>query len=224
VPFTGFSAKGLDFLSDLANEQNREWFEANKAIYERELKQPMVALIAALGFAFAVHELDLSSDPKRAIFRIHRDVRFSKDKRPYKTHIGASLTRSGEKLAPGLVYIHIDPTGSFAAAGCWRPEPAQLHKIRLRMRERSEELLTIVSDLKKKGLTLDEGDALKKTPRGFEDVEDDDILDLLKLKSLIVRRELSRETVLDGDRLVEDLVRFTQAVYPLLKFIWRGVL
>ena len=224
VPFTGFSTKGFDFLRGLAEAQNREWFEAHKAIYESELRQPMSALVSALGFAFAVHELDLSCDPKRAIFRIHRDVRFSKDKRPYKTHIGASLTRSGEKLAPGLLYIHIDPTGSFTAAGCYRPEPPQLYKLRDRMRERPDEILGIVKALQAAGLVFDDDEALKKPPRGFEDVDDEDLIALLRLKSLILRRDLSVETVMDGDRLIAELIKFATTVYPLLRFIWKAML
>jgi len=224
APFTGFSPEGLAFLSGLAEAQNRDWFEAHKAIYERELRQPMAALVNALGFAFAVHELDLACDPKRAIFRIHRDVRFSKDKRPYKTHIGASLTRSGEKLAPGLVYIHIDPTGSFVAGGAFRPEPPLLHKLRLRIRDRQEEILAITADLAAKGLTLSDDEALKSRPRGFEDVDDADAIALLKLKSLITRRDLPQDLVMDGDRLIAAIVTFTQQVYPLLRFVWRGVI
>ncbi len=223
-PFTGFSQKGLAFLSGLAEAQTKEWFDANKAIYESELKQPMSALIEAVGFAFSVHELDLACDPKRAIFRIHRDVRFSRDKRPYKTHIGASLTRSGEKLAPGLIYIHIDPTGSFIAAGCYRPEPPILNKMRLRIRDRQDEFLEIVHGLTKLDLAFEDDEPLKKTPRGFEDVKDPEVLELLKLKSFIVRRPLTEVIVMDGNELVAEIVKLTQQVYPFLRFIWKAVI
>ncbi len=223
VPFTGFSTKGFGFLSGLAENQSKDWFEAHRADYEAELRQPMAALLEAIGFAFAVHEIDLACDPKRAIFRIHRDVRFSKDKRPYKTHIGASLTRSGEKLAPGLVYIHIDPTGSFLAAGCYRPEPPILHKLRVRMRDRPEEILEIVARLAEKGLSFEDEETLTRMPRGFEDVADEDIVSLLKLKSLITRRPVPQDIATDGDKLIADIVAFALAVHPLLRCIWKGV-
>jgi uncharacterized protein (TIGR02453 family) len=223
APFTGFSPKAFSFLSGLAEAQNRDWFEAHKAEYEREVKAPMAALVAALGFAFQVHEIPLACDPKRAIFRIHRDIRFSKDKRPYKTHIGASLTRSGEKLAPGLIYIHVDPTGCFVAGGCYLPEPPVLHKLRIRMRDRQEEMLEIVAALASAGLVLGDEDALKRPPRGFEDVEDEDILKLLRLKSLITQRPLDTAIVMDGDKMIAEIVAFTQVVYPLISFVWKGV-
>ncbi len=98
--FSGFSKSGLVFLTELAATQNREWFEANRATYERELRLPMQALVAALAFPFQVHDIELACDPKRALFRIYRDIRFSKNKDPYKTHVGASMTKSGERLAP----------------------------------------------------------------------------------------------------------------------------
>ena len=115
--FRGFSAKAFAFLKDLADNQDREWFEAHKPIYEREVKEPLARLVVSLGQARAAKNIDRCCDPKRAIFRIHRDVRFSKDKKPYKTNAGATLTRDGEKRSPGVLYIHVDPEGSFAASG-----------------------------------------------------------------------------------------------------------
>jgi uncharacterized protein (DUF2461 family) len=111
VPFPGFAAADLAFLTGLAAHNDREWFTANRAIYDERLKPTLAALIDALNGAFAARDLPLAGDPKKSVFRIHRDVRFSKDKRPYKTHVSATLTRDGQKLSPGLVYVHIEPEG-----------------------------------------------------------------------------------------------------------------
>jgi uncharacterized protein (DUF2461 family) len=109
--FPGFAAPDLAFLTGLAAHNDRDWFTANRAVYDERLKPALAALIEALNAAFEARDLPLAGDPKKSLFRIHRDVRFSKDKRPYKTHVSATLTRDGQKLSPGLVYVHIEPDG-----------------------------------------------------------------------------------------------------------------
>ena len=109
--FPGFAAADLAFLTGLAAHNDREWFTAHRTVYDERLKPTLSALIDALNGAFAARDLPLAGDPKKSVFRIHRDVRFSKDKRPYKTHVSATLTRDGQKLSPGLVYVHIEPEG-----------------------------------------------------------------------------------------------------------------
>jgi uncharacterized protein (TIGR02453 family) len=223
-PFHGFSAKGMDFLKQLDAEQNRAWFEANKAVYEAELRAPLASLVTALGLALSVEGLDLTCDPKRALFRIHRDVRFSKDKRPYKAHVSAALTRDGEKLAPGLLYVHVDPKGSFVAAGFYNPEPPAMQKLRQRIVDKAAEMNEIVAKLARAGLVLDSEDVLKRTPRGFEAVEDEDLIALLRLKMFVVRRPLSRKTTSDGDAMVSAIATFARDVHPLLRFGWRALI
>ncbi|CAN7501952.1 DUF2461 domain-containing protein [Caulobacter sp. LjRoot300] len=119
--FPGFAAADLAFLTGLAAHNDRDWFTANRAVYDQRLKPTLAALIDALNAAFAARDLPLAGDPKKSVFRIHRDVRFSKDKRPYKTHVSATLTRANldgtwQKLSPGLVYVHIEPEGGPAPA------------------------------------------------------------------------------------------------------------
>ena len=224
LAFQGFGPKAFAFLKDLDAHQNRDWFEAHKDIYERELKAPMSALVSSLGLALAAQGIDLACDPKRALFRIHRDVRFSKDKRPYKTHIGASMTRDGERLAPGLLYVHVDPKGSFVASGFFQPEPPVMQKLRQRIAARPQEMRGIVAQLAKSGheLTPDD-DALKRTPRGFESVEDEDVVSLLRMKSLIVKQPLSRKVTGDGDAMIAAICEFAAAVQPLLRFGWAAI-
>lgn len=113
--FAGFSAADLDFLAGLAANNDKTWFTAHRAAYDDGLKPAMGALIGALNEAFAGRGLPFEGQAKKNIFRIHRDVRFSKDKRPYKTHISASLTREGDKMAPGMVYVHVEPEPRAAA-------------------------------------------------------------------------------------------------------------
>ena len=95
----------------MALTNDRDWFAAHRAAYDTGLKPALAALIADTSTACAARDLPLSGDPKRSVFRIHRDTRFSKDKSPYKTHVSATLTRDGQKMSPGMMYIHIEPEG-----------------------------------------------------------------------------------------------------------------
>ncbi|KQY84944.1 DUF2461 domain-containing protein [Brevundimonas sp. Root1423] len=111
MTFPGFAPVDLAFLSSLAAHNDRDWFIANRAVYDETLKPALGALIADASTACAARGLALGGDPNRSQFRIHRDVRFSKNKAPYKTHLSAVLTRDGLKMSPGMAYIHIEPEG-----------------------------------------------------------------------------------------------------------------
>ena len=128
--FKGFGPQALSFFTALKFHQDKAWFDENRGLYQSDVLDPMTALLDDLTAAFAGKRIPLKGDGKRSIFRIHRDVRFAKDKSPYKTHCGAVMTRSGAKNDNGLLYLHISPEGCFAAAGFHMPEPADLAKLR----------------------------------------------------------------------------------------------
>jgi uncharacterized protein (DUF2461 family) len=114
--FSGFAPADLDFLRQLALNNDRDWFTTHRATYDDRLKPTLEALVAASTDAMAARGLPLAGNPKKSLFRIHRDTRFSNDKRPYKTHVSATLTRTGpdglwRKMSPGMVYVHIEPEG-----------------------------------------------------------------------------------------------------------------
>src|SRR3954464_14977659 len=136
--FTGFRPEATEFLAELAMNNERAWFQARKGDYERVLKGPLEALCVALDDAFRARRLPFSADPARSPFRIYRDVRFSKDKSPYKTNVGADFPwvghtsdASGDGLAGGREagiggYFHVQPGEVFVGGGMWHPEPARL--------------------------------------------------------------------------------------------------
>jgi len=131
---TYFSAATFKFLRDLAKNNNRTWFAANKARYEDVLRQPFLQLIADLAAPLAKISPRYVADPRPqggSLFRIHRDTRFANDKTPYKTWAGARFAheRRREIEAPSF-YLHIQPGDCFAGGGIWHPEPATLKKIR----------------------------------------------------------------------------------------------
>lgn len=111
MTYPGLAPADLAFLTGLAAHNDRDWFAAHRAVYDDRLKPALAALIAATSTACAARGVPLSGDPRRSVFRIHRDTRFGKDKTPYKTHISGTLTRDGLKMSPGMIYIHIEPEG-----------------------------------------------------------------------------------------------------------------
>ena len=222
-PFTGFSNATFQFLRDLSDNQTRDWFLAHKADYEKAVREPMVSLVAALDVELSRRGIPLRGDVKRSVFRINRDIRFSKDKSPYKTHVSAALTRDGEKLSPGVLYVHVDPTGSFVAAGFHQPTPEALKAIRLRVASLPREFRRVLEELSSRGLKLSEDDgALKRVPRGFEQVQEPEVVDILRRNSLIVSNPLTQKAVKDT-RLPETLATFAEASTPLLNFGWQAI-
>src|SRR5947209_1204110 len=141
--FSGFRPAAFAFFSELRDNNDPAWFKPRKAVYETEVLAPFRELIAAVGTALQEAGIPLVGDPRHGIFRIYRDVRFSPDKRLYKTHAGAVLTRSGHKRDPGLLYFHVAPADSMVAAGFWHPEPALLTRLRRAIMEDQEEFLAI---------------------------------------------------------------------------------
>ena len=201
--FPGFETQAIQFLADLAANNDRSWFQPRKADYERLLKDPLSSLVAALAERFAERGIPMLADPARSPFRIYRDVRFSKDKSPYKTNIGAGFPWLEGRSAPagGLDgegegrhdvggYFHLSPGEIFVGGGMWHPGTAPLAAFRT----------AIVQDRRRVHTALDDpgflatfgpisGDRLKRVPTGY--AADDPDADLLKLKDVIFGRRLS---------------------------------
>jgi uncharacterized protein (TIGR02453 family) len=220
-PFEGFPPDALAFFRELSANMDKAWFVANKARYENAVRAPLLALVGSLSQGLAAAGLPFRGDPKRSVFRLNRDVRFSHDKSPYKTTAGCVLTRSGDKLSPGVLYFHLDPLGCFAAAGFYAPEPDTLHRMRLGILEDPKGWAKAISALAKTGLELSRGDVLIRPPRGF-DAASPEISDALKLKSWVVRRPIP-EPDLASPALIETLVRLAQDAEPILRFGWRAL-
>ena len=221
--FTGFPVEGLRFLRELAANNDPAWFKPRRDAYESHVRGPMIALAADLLTLAAARNLPLTGDPAKAVFRIHRDVRFSKDKHPYKTHCGASLSRTGAKLAPGLFYIHIEPGGCFAAAGFWHPEPPLLDRLRQRILAEPGQFLEVVHRLDHANMPIDpDKEGAKRLPSGCEAGRGMAIEPFLKHRNFIARRALSHAEI--GTTALPELLldRFA-AARPLLDFGWAVV-
>ncbi len=220
-PFTGFGPDAAAFFRELETNNDRDWFAANKARYEREVKAPLGALVEAVSFALATRDIPLTGTPKTALFRIHRDTRFSHDKRPYKTNAGAVLTRDGDKRSPGLLYTHVDATGGFMAAGFYGPDPEQLTALRTGVVERGSAWRGVVAALAEHGLEPS-GDTAARLPRGFDAATVGDLDRWVKLKGYTVSRTLTPAQLATGT-LVGTIADFAETAMPLLSFGWRSL-
>lgn len=160
-----FSPAGLKFLKDLAHHNDRSWFEAHKHRYESEVKAPMLDLIAGLNDALASFAPEFVRDPKKCMMRIYRDIRFSKNKQPYKTHAAAWWARRGlEKTSGGGFYLEIGPEAVRVAAGVYIPEKEQLLAIRRMLLENHEAVRTA---MKVKGMQPIDAMKMARGPKGF---------------------------------------------------------
>jgi uncharacterized protein (TIGR02453 family) len=221
--FTGFPPEGLRFLRELADNNHPAWFKPRRGDYDALVRGPMVALVADVLTIAAERRLPLRGEPDKAVFRIHRDVRFSRDKRPYKTHCGASLSRTGAKLAPGLLYIHIEPGGCFVAAGFWHPEPPLLHRLHQRMLSSPDRFVEVLHTLDRGGMPVEpDGEATKRLPRGCESGQGTAVEPFLKHRNLIARCPLDDAEIGSAALPALLLDRFA-AARPLLDFGWEVV-
>lgn len=198
--FAGFQPEAIDFLAELSQNNDRAWFQPRKPEYERLLKQPLEALCVALDDVFRARGIPLAADPLRSPFRIYRDVRFSKDKSPYKTNVGASFPyverpASGDADAigdrrRGGGYFHLSPGEIFVGGGMWRPEPGPLAAWRQAVITDSERVHAAIDDpafVTRFG-TVD-GERVKRMPAGFPADHPD--ADLLTLKDITFGRRLA---------------------------------
>jgi len=193
--FTGFRPEAIQFLADLADNNERSWFQPRKGDYERLLKTPLEELCVALDQRFRDRGLPLSADPARSPFRIYRDVRFSKDKSPYKTHISASFP-SLEGQAAGGAYFHMSPGEIYAGGGMWHPDRERLAAWRALV-DRGVGLEALDDPAFVATFGSVGGEMLSRVPPGF--AKDHPRAELLKLKDVTFGRRLSDDDATSAD-------------------------
>ncbi|MCC6370083.1 MAG: DUF2461 domain-containing protein [Bacteroidia bacterium] len=209
----------IDFLKKLKNNNNREWFEKNKENYLKA-KEEFECLVDKLigGLAKADKKITPELKAKDCTFRIYKDVRFSKDKSPYKTNMGASINPGGKKSMAAGYYIHLEPGAAFLAGGVYMPEPDKLAAIRQEIDYNPKPLLKILNSASFKTYFngLDEEDKLKTAPKGFE--KDHPYLELLKNKHFVVSYKLSDKDLLGKD-LEKKILGGFKAMQPLMEYL-----
>lgn len=218
--FTGFRPAAFTFFRGLARHNDPLWFKPRKSVYDSEILAPFRALLVALSRALEAAGVPLVGDPDGGIFRLYRDVRFSADKRLYKTHAGAVLTRSGGKGDPGLLYIHVEPGASMIGAGFWHPEPALLTRLRRAIVDDPEGFLAMAERLQALGHPLCcENERLSRPPRGFEAAKGSPVADYVCWKNFLAEAALS-DAEMRSPALVGRIVDFALTARPLLDWGW----
>jgi uncharacterized protein (TIGR02453 family) len=209
----------LKFLKDLNKNNDRTWFEKHKPRY-LEAKQSFEDFISELLRELTKVDAKLAGlDPKKLPFRIYRDVRFSKDKRPYKINMGAGFSPNGKLVQEPGYYIHIEPGNkSFLAGGIYMPDAANLAKVRQEIDYNATRLNKILKEkgFKKHFGAFDEFDKLKTMPKGYP--KDHPHIELLKLKSYIVTHAYTDKEVMDK-KFVKTIVGQARTLRPLIDFL-----
>ena len=217
--FAGFPPETLKFLKALGFHQTREWFEENRSIYISAFKEPLEAYVEAASIACEAKKVPIFGNPRKATFRLNRDVRFSKNKQPYKTNGGAVLTRTGEKGSPGIVYTHISPEGGFFAAGFYHPEPEQLAAFRQAIAKKPQKFLIMEKKLAAVKLEIVDREALKRNPRDYQDI-DPRVEHAIRMKNFLTRRPYPDALLQNGPKLAAVAADFAKEAMPLLKWGW----
>ena len=216
-PFPGFPPEALQFFRGLARNNNREWFLPRKPLFEEKVKEPMRQLVDALNLALHDFAPEYETDPDKAIFRIYRDVRFSKDKKPYKEQIAATFRRSGTPHHQDGYYFAISHKGVAVGGGVYMPEPELLLAIRQRIADRHEEFRRILgAPPVRKLLGNLEGAQLSRVPRGF--AADHPVGDLLRFKYYILYKELP-PSLATSTQLYKAIVDRFRIMVPFLQFL-----
>lgn len=226
--FTGFRPGALTFLRSLARNNRRDWFEAHKERYENEVKNPLRILVEEIDARLGEFAPEMIGNPKRSIFRIYRDVRFSKDKSPYKTNAAAWFYHRDAGHAVGTQAVHggagfyfqIAPKECIVAGGIWMPPAAALKTLREAIAADPEALRGILKRpaFKRAFGAMSEEALLKRTPRGFD--AEHPAAELLRYKSFTVHRELTEREVL-SPRLPDTVARHFATMLPFIRWFNR---
>ncbi|HEY4119104.1 MAG TPA: DUF2461 domain-containing protein [Byssovorax sp.] len=219
--FEGFADAGGSFFKKLAKNQDKAWFTAHKAEYEEGWQAPLQALLAEIAQKIDAAYPDCELGEPR-VMRIYRDVRFSKDKSPYKTHVGGSVPLKGAGgmgEVPSAFYFHVGADDLFAGAGLYMMDPARLARLRTAILDDAKggEIAKIVRGLEKKGMRVTAAETLKKPPKGVP--VDHPRLDLLLKKGLVAGVEDIPREALTSRALVDVCVKAAKSMAPMVRWL-----
>lgn len=207
----------LTFLSELKENNNKEWFDLNRNRYEASRKKVLL-LTERVIHEIAKFDSEIGlQDPKNCVFRIFRDVRFATDKTPYKTNMGSYISPGGRKSINAGYYIHIEPDGSFVGGGSYCPPADALKALRTEIFDHPEEFKQLISKNSfQKIYTEMYDDKLKTAPKGFP--KDFPEIDLLKYKSYAFTSKLD-DSVVTSDSYISHIVESMKELYPVNRFL-----
>lgn len=209
--------KILQFLTELAENNNKEWFHANRSVYEENRDKMLFITEVLINEIRKFDDSITALDPKDCMFRIFRDIRFSKDKRPYKTNFGSFIAKGGRKsMNPGY-YFHIEPGNSFVGGGVYMPPAEPLKAVRNYLAGHGNEFLEIINEKSFRKYFPEMYDhKLKTAPKGFP--KDHVYINLLRYKSFVFSKKLSDEDI-TGDKFLETTINSFKQLYRVNTFL-----
>jgi len=208
----------FDFLRELRENNDREWFKANKGRYEK-LHKAHIGIVQELINRIGAFDPEIAGlDAKSCIYRLYRDIRFSNDKTPFKTHFGAYMTGYGGRTSPyGGYYLHLEPDGSFLSGGVWCPDPKMLKKLRQDIYNNIEEFVGILENERfKQTFGSLEGDMLQRTPDGFP--KDSPYDAILRHKYFVVSCNKPESFFMEDDWMEQAAADF-KVLFPFNQFL-----
>lgn len=217
-------ASTIKFLTDLKKNNTKEWFDKNKKVYETA-KQNFIELTTDVLAGIAKTDETLAHlEAKKCIFRINRDVRFSKDKSPYKTNFGMSISKGGKTSLVAGYYFHLEPGQCFVGGGIYMPMPEEVKKIRQEIDYNWAEFKKIINN-KKFVTTYEDLDfskefTLVRPPKGYE--ENNEAIKYIKLKSWVATTKINDDDLVSKD-LAQKIVKSFEHLFPLIEFINKAV-
>ncbi len=216
------SANTVKFLKSLKKNNSKEWFDANRKVYDAAKQEYLEFVSDVLEKMKSIDPTLIELQPKQCVFRINRDVRFSANKDPYKTNFGASFSKGGKKINCAGYYFHLEPGECFVGGGYWMPEAADLAKIRQEIDYSFDEFKSIISSkpFKKIYPELNQESKLVRPPKGYD--MDNHALEYLKLKNYVVLAPISDEDLLDKG-LVKKIINHFETLKPLVDFLNRAI-
>ena len=218
-PFPGFSDEGLTFLKNLKRNNRREWLtDKRKEVLKEELIYPMETLLADLGRRSQEEGLQWRPDPKKSQFRIYRDTRFSKNRKPFKTNIGAVLPFADEPKKGTGCYVHIEPGGAFFGAGGYFLEGEALKNLRRSIDQDSPYVRELLDRVESSFAPV-EGEELKRAPLGYD--PDHPAIDLLRRKQFWTIRELP-DDLLSRPELADRLFSMSKDLHEFCAWLYEG--
>jgi len=220
-PFEGFPREGMAFLKKLKKNNNRPWFQKHREVYEESVRFPMQCLVASLAERMADAAPEMEFNPRKSIFRIYRDVRFSKNKAPYKTNIAASFRMKGEGTSPvenpGL-YLGIGPGEIYIGGGLYMPTADQLKAIRKSIAGQPDEFLAVAGGRSfKRDFGGIQGETLSKAPLGYP--RDHPMIEYLKHKQFYIGKDFDDESICLKPRFLDQAVRVLTGTMPFLRWL-----
>ena len=217
MPNLGFSKMSFDLLEALEVNNNKEWMEENRKAVKTHLQEPFAFLLDCLTRELSDHDLPMMGS-KKTMFRLNRDIRFSKDKRPYNHHVSGLLTPSGTKSeTDAVLYLRLENGNSFMGAGYYGLSAKQLGPKRDKFLEQPERFASILADLKANDLALSTENSLSNMPRGYTQYKDHELAHYLRLKSFIVRKTINKTDWYTSD-LVKSVAEFKMSTASVVSF------